>query len=45
MDRLGITTLAQFYTSELKYPPETTLESSSRIRDLLTRQGFDERVR
>jgi len=44
MDRLGITTLAQFYTSELKYPPETTLESSSRIRDLLTRQGFDERA-
>jgi nitroreductase len=44
MERLGITSLAQYYTSELKYPPAGTLESSRRIRDLLIVKCFDERV-
>lgn len=44
MERLGITTLAQFYTSELKYPPEGCVESSRRLRDLLVAKCFDERA-
>ena len=44
MERLGITSLAQFYTSELKYSPERTLESSRRLRDLLVAKRFDESV-
>jgi nitroreductase len=41
MERLGITSLAQFYTSELKYSPERVLESSRRLRDLLVAKCFD----
>ncbi|MBI5867884.1 MAG: nitroreductase family protein [candidate division Zixibacteria bacterium] len=41
MERLGITNLAQYYTSELKYPPEEVLASSRRIRDLLVAKCFD----
>jgi len=44
MERLGITSLAQFYTSELKYSPERMLESSRRLRDLLAAKRFDERA-
>jgi len=44
MEKLGITSLAQYYTSELKYPPEGTLESSRRLRDLLIAKCFDEPV-
>ena len=42
MDRLGITSLAQFYTSEIKYAPEFSLASSRRIRALLMAKQFDE---
>ena len=42
MERLGITGLAQFYTSELKYSPERTLESSRRLRDLMAAKCFEE---
>ncbi len=41
MERLGITNLAQYYTSEMKYPPEEVLASSRRIRDLLVAKCFD----
>jgi nitroreductase len=41
MERLGITNLAQYYTSELKYPPEEVLRSSRRIRDVLVAKCFD----
>jgi nitroreductase len=44
MDRLGIKTLAQFYTSEIKYPPEALIASSRRIRDLLIAKCFDQPV-
>lgn len=41
MERLGITTLAQYYTSEIKYPPEHSIEVSRRWHALLKAKGFD----
>lgn len=40
MERLGITTLAQYYTSEIKYPPEHSVEVSRRWHELLKAKGF-----
>lgn len=40
MERLGITTLAQYYTSEIKYPPEQSIEVSRRWHELLKAKGF-----
>lgn len=40
MDELGITSLAQFYTSDLKYDPRTFEEDSDKLRDLLQSSGF-----
>lgn len=40
MERLGITTLAQYYTSEIKYPPEHSIEVSRRWHALLKEKGF-----
>ena len=42
MERLGITTLAQYYTSEIKYPPEHSLEVSRMWRRLLREKEFTE---
>lgn len=36
----GITSLAQFYTSEIKYSPEFFVECSERIREVLIEKGF-----
>lgn len=41
MERLGITTLAQYYTSEIKYAPEHSLKVSKRLHDLLIAKGFE----
>lgn len=35
MERLGITNLAQYYTSEIKYSPEHNLEASQELWELL----------
>ena len=40
IEKRGITSLAQFYTSDAKYPPETFIEDSLRIIELLTEKGF-----
>jgi nitroreductase len=40
MDELGITSLAQFYTSDIKYAPERFREDSDRLRALLEERGF-----
>ncbi len=40
MERLGIANLAQYYTSELKYSPEQTLESSRDLWRLLVEKRF-----
>lgn len=42
MQRLGITTLAQYYTSEIKYPPEHSIEVSRRWHALLRAKGFEQ---
>lgn len=36
----GITTLAQFYTSEIKYDPDTFRRDSERLRELLVSKEF-----
>lgn len=40
MDALGIGSLAQFYTSELKYDPEAFARDSAALRALLVERGF-----
>jgi len=40
MDELGITSLAQFYTSEMKYDPTRAAAYSEAIRTLLEERGF-----
>jgi nitroreductase len=40
MDELGITSLAQFYTSDLKYAPDRFREDSRKLRELLEERGF-----
>jgi nitroreductase len=40
MERLGITNLAQYYTSELKYSPENAMKSSQELWQLLVEKGF-----
>jgi len=40
MDALGITSLAQFYTSDLKYAPARFREDSEKLRALLEERGF-----
>ncbi|MBS1717164.1 MAG: nitroreductase family protein [Armatimonadetes bacterium] len=40
IERLGITSLAQFYTSEAKYDPETFIEDSAALEALLREKKF-----
>lgn len=40
MDELGITSLAQFYTSDMKYPPDRFRADSAALRALLEDKGF-----
>lgn len=40
MDELGITSLAQFYTSKIKYDPDRFAEDSAALRALLEARGF-----
>ena len=40
IEALGITSLAQFYTSEAKYDPETFREDSAKLRALLEAKHF-----
>lgn len=40
MDELGITSLAQFYTSDMKYAPQRFREDSEKLRVLLEERGF-----
>ena len=40
MDRLGISSLAQFYTSDMKYAPQRFQEDSEKLRALLAERGF-----
>jgi hypothetical protein len=40
MDELGITSLAQFYTSDIKYAPDRFREDSQKLRALLEERGF-----
>ncbi|GAB4322743.1 MAG: NADPH-dependent oxidoreductase [Candidatus Zixiibacteriota bacterium] len=40
MDRLGITNLAQYYTSDIKYSPEHSLETSRKLWRLLQEKRF-----
>ena len=40
MDELGITSLAQFYTSDMKYAPQVFERDSARLRELLEAKGF-----
>jgi hypothetical protein len=40
IEALGITSLAQFYTSEAKYDPETFREDSEKLRALLEAKHF-----
>ncbi|MCF8169375.1 MAG: nitroreductase family protein [Rhodoferax sp.] len=40
MEELGITSLAQYYTSELKYAPEIFERDSEKLRALLQAKGF-----
>ncbi len=44
MERLNITSLAQYYTSEIKYSPENSLAASKRLLDLLAVKGFTQRA-
>ena len=40
MDEHGITSLAQYYTSELKYAPDTFERDSQKLHALMARKGF-----
>ena len=40
LDELGITSLAQFYTSKVKYDPDRFAEDSKAMRELLQARGF-----
>lgn len=40
MEELGITSLAQFYTSDMKYAPDVFERDSEKLRALLEAQGF-----
>ena len=40
MEELGITSLAQFYTSDMKYAPAAFERDSQKIRELLESRGF-----
>ena len=40
IERLGITSLARFYTSEAKYHPETFRADSAALRELLGERHF-----
>jgi outer membrane protein assembly factor BamA len=40
MDELGISSLAQFYTSDLKYAPQRFQADSRKLRALLEERGF-----
>ena len=40
MEALGITSLAQFYTSDIKYAPQTFEHDSKKLRELLESRGF-----
>jgi len=40
IEAAGITSLAQYYTSKVKYDPDYFVPKSAEIRDLLERQGF-----
>lgn len=40
MDRRGITSLAQFYTSDMKYAPQVFQQDSLALRALLEERGF-----
>ena len=40
MDGLGITSLAQYYTSDIKYAPHTFERDSKALRELLEARGF-----
>ena len=40
MDKLGISSLAQFYTSDMKYAPQRFQEDSEKLRALLEERGF-----
>jgi hypothetical protein len=39
-DERGITSLAQFYTSEIKYDPDIFAVDSAKLRELLVRKTF-----
>jgi hypothetical protein len=40
IEERGITSLAQFYTSEVKYDPDTFIEDSAKLRALLESKHF-----
>jgi nitroreductase len=40
MEALGITSLAQYYTSDMKYAPDVFERDSARLRNLLQAKGF-----
>lgn len=40
MDGMGITSLAQFYTSDLKYAPQVFAQDSEKLKALLQARGF-----
>ena len=40
MDELGITSLAQYYTSDMKYAPQAFERDSLKLRSLLEAKGF-----
>jgi hypothetical protein len=40
MDEHGITSLAQFYTSKIKYDPDSFREFSAELRAMLEERGF-----
>jgi nitroreductase len=40
IEKRGITNLAEFYTSDAKYPPDVFAEDSAKIRRLLEEKGF-----
>ncbi len=40
MDEKGITSLAQYYTSDMKYPPQEFERDSQKLRALLEAKGF-----
>jgi hypothetical protein len=40
MEELGITSLAQYYTSDMKYAPQVFERDSAKLRELLEAKGF-----